>query len=172
MVEILNSIRMNKLQNKTVFDWAIEISSFLCLIWAFYPLFFYERLDAEILIPTHYNLLGEVDGWGDRSFLWSLPPIAFVVYIILSILQRYPEIYNYPVKVTKENTESLHRLGVQLIRYIKFITILIFAYLNNCSFSSAIEGKNSGLNLYIIGTLTIGLFVVTLFSVIKMVKSK
>ncbi len=163
---------MNNLRNKTVCDWAVEISSFLCLIWAFYPLFFYKRLDAETLIPSHYNLLGEVDGWGDRSFLWALPSIAFVVYIILSILQRYPEMYNYPIKVTKKNAKSLHRLGVQLIRYIKFITIFIFAYLNNRSFSSAIEGKNSDLNLYIIGILTIGLFVVTLFSVIKMVKSK
>lgn len=117
----------------------IEILSLLCLIWAFYPLFFLNNLGDANSVPIHYNFQGQVDGWGDRSSLWTQPIIALVIYLVFSILVRYPQKLNYPIKVTKGNSKVLYKLIINMLRHIKLICLILLAYVNNISFRIAIE---------------------------------
>ena len=57
-------------------------------------------------VPTHIGVKGQVDGFGNKGILLAMPIIGFVFYIGLSILQRFPNIYNYPVEVTENNVEA------------------------------------------------------------------
>jgi len=152
------------------YDLAIEIISLLCLAWCFYPLLFYGELEA-VRIPVHFNMAGEADGWGGRSRLWDLPVVALVIYAGLSILQRFPRIYNYPVKVTERNAGSLYRLGSHLVLYIKAVAIAIFAYINNSAVSMAL-GTGNGLNAVVMGALIAGLFLILAVFCIKMLMLK
>ncbi|MFI3297907.1 MAG: DUF1648 domain-containing protein [bacterium] len=149
----------------------IEILSLLCLLWAFYPLLFFNDLGDNASIPIHYNFKGEVDGWSSRSSLWTQPITALVVYMIFSILVRYPEKLNYPIKVTKENMVMLHKLMIIMLRYIKLICLILFAYGSNLSFGIAI-GENGNKNHYVIVGLVGLMFVTTLFYVLRMLKYK
>ncbi len=147
---------------------SIEVMSLLCLIWAFYPVFHFSDLGDNALIPIHYNFQGEVDGWGNRSSLWAQPIIALIVYIVFSVLGRYPEKLNYPIKVTKENKEISYKLMVNMLRYLKLICLILFAYGSNLSFGIA-TGKHGDKNHYVIVGLVVLMLLLTLFYVFRMI---
>jgi len=162
---------MKDYQSKTTYDKIVEVAAIAALLWAFCPLFFYNSVDNNTLVPVHYNLSGEVDGWSDRTSLWVLPSIALLFYVGLSMLQRCPYMYNYPCEVTKENADHLYRMGVQLVRHVKVLFILIFAHINNASYAIAI-GKSVGLNLAINISLLAAIFLTLIIYVIKMLRYK
>lgn len=134
----LNTIRMNNPTRRTPYDWGVEIMSILGLLGAFVPVLFYEKLDKEILIPIHYNMYGEVDGWGDSSNLIIQSLIALVLYLVFTVLERYYKKFNYVVPVTEQNADSLYRVGVQMMRHTKLVMLFLFAAVNNASFLTAI----------------------------------
>ena len=154
---------------RTIYDWTLEISSISCLVCVFIPLFFYESLDHEALIPVHYNASGQIDRWGDCTHFWDLPLVASAFYIGLSILERFYSRFNYPVKITKENAQTIYRLGVALIRHMKLAMILIFAYLNNSSFFT-VMGKREHFNRWIVYMLLFALIFILLTYCIKMIR--
>ncbi|HEV7588016.1 MAG TPA: SdpI family protein [Longimicrobium sp.] len=63
--------------------WAAPL--LLAAMWAF-ALAVYPRLSARI--PTHWNLHGQVDGWGGRSAVFLLPAIATAVALLMIVLPR------------------------------------------------------------------------------------
>lgn len=133
-------------------DWVVEILTLSGLVATLLPLLFYQRIGEGNLIPIHYNLAGEVDGWSDRSFLWHLPLIAIAFYLGLTLLERFYKKFCFPIRVTENNSSALYRLGVRLLRHIKLLFILIFAYLNNSSLAIAL-GKENGMHNYIMTVL-------------------
>ncbi len=86
-----------------------------------------ESLPARI--PTHFGAGGLPDGWGPKSSLYPPLGIAAVIYLGLTLLQRVPELYNYPVQVTEANRKRLRSLAVGLVRWIKAEMALTFACL-------------------------------------------
>lgn len=154
---------------RSTYDWVIETLTILCLIWSFYPFCFYNKFTEPI--PIHYNMSGQVDAWGNRSFFWLLPLLSLVFYIGISISEKYYSKFNYPVKVTEKNANSLYKLALRLLRHIKFITSLLFAYISNATMSVALS-KGSGLNGYILTALIIGLLMILFSYMIRMMKMK
>lgn len=152
----------------TVYDWIIEVGSFMALLYSFRPLLFFKSL-GDTKIPIHYNIYGQVDGWGDREFLLLLPLLALVFYIGFSILSKHYKKFNYPVKVTAQNASSVYKLGARMMRHLKFFIILIFAYINNVSLSISMGNKNS-LNGFVIIFLICSSLIIVFFFSIKIVK--
>lgn len=152
----------------TVYDWIIEVGSFMALLYSFSPLLFFKSL-GDTKIPIHYNIYGQVDGWGDRGFLLLLPLLALVFYIGFSILSKHYKKFNYPVKVTAQNASSVYKLGSRMMRHLKFFIILIFAYINNVSLSISMGNKNS-LNGFVIIFLICSSLIIVFFFSIKIVK--
>lgn len=138
MYEIVNP------RKRTLYDWILEVFAFVALIWTFIPLLSYESLPVDIRIPTHYNMFGQVDGWGSRFDLWILLSITVLFYILFSVLERYPKWLNLSIKVTPENTNVIHRLAVRLLRHLKLILTVMFACMINLSLAIAI-GKGVGI---------------------------
>jgi hypothetical protein len=153
---------------KTTYDILLEIVAIAALLGSFYPLLFYNTIDSDVLIPVHYNFLGEADSWGGRSALWHMPLLGLTLYIGLSILQKYPEIYNYPCKVTKKNVNYIYRMGVRLVMHFKVLGLLLLAYINNSSYAAVI-GKNFGQSNYVIIFFIMGLLFLGVFFIFKMI---
>lgn len=80
------------------------------------------------LVPTHYNVQGIVDGWGAKSTIWWVVAFQVVQVLLLGLLSRYPQYYNYPIQVTDENRERLYRLGVNLVSYLALSMSILMAY--------------------------------------------
>jgi Protein of unknown function (DUF1648). len=154
---------------RSIYGWVLEVLTVLCLACSFYPFCFYDKFTEPI--PIHHNTLGQVDAWGDRSFFWLLPLLSFVFYIGMSISERHYSKFNYPVKITETNASSLYKLALGLLRHIKFITILLFTYINNATMSVALS-KGNGLNGYILTALLTGLMIILFSYIVRMMRIK
>ncbi|MDR0972627.1 MAG: DUF1648 domain-containing protein [Prevotellaceae bacterium] len=144
------------------YDYILEALSGITLLATYYPLLFYQQLDAAIRIPIHYNVAGEIDGWGNPSSLWTLPLVATAFYLLFSLSERFYRHFNYPIKRTAYNEAYLYRLGIRLMRHLKVLLLLLFAYLNNVSYLIAI-GKAHALSMFVMSLffiLLIGTLVV------------
>ena len=159
-------------RKRTSYDWTLEILSLLCLIVTLYPLLFYSDISREVLIPIHYNMYGEADGWGGRHFLLVTPLISVGLYFLLSILERSSSKINFPFKVNSKNVDIFYRLRVRMLRHLKLFSMLIFAYMNISSYFIA-TGKGYGeLNKYIMIVLLAGVLVTVILYYFKMMAYK
>ncbi|HZK48649.1 MAG TPA: DUF1648 domain-containing protein [Thermoleophilia bacterium] len=111
-------------------------------------------------IPTHFGGDGTPDGWGGRWALLVMPVVGVVMYAGLTILERYPHIYNYPVRITEENAGRQYRLAVDLITLLKLEMVWMFATLTWGTVRVA-RGDADGL-----GTFSVLFYLAALFGTI------
>jgi len=92
----------------------------LAFLWAAW-----SSLPAQI--PVHFNLSGQADRWGDRrNLFWEFATISGL-YIGLSVLQRFPHIYNYPFELTPHNVHRQYLVARQLLAFVKAEVICFLA---------------------------------------------
>jgi uncharacterized membrane protein len=107
-------------------DLTIEAISILGLVLVFgLILSSYQALPETL--PSHYDFNGRPDRFSSKSIIWFLPAIALVTYIGLTILSRFPHIYNYPYDITIDNAERQYRNSAMMIRVLK--TLIVFQLL-------------------------------------------
>lgn len=83
------------------------------------------RLPARI--PTHFGLDGRPDAWGSSVMLLVLPVIAVLLYVLMSVVARYPSAFNYPVRVTPRNRPFLEAIALDMIAWLKMELACMFA---------------------------------------------
>ena len=98
----------------------------LLIIWII-PAISFQNMPE--IIPTHYGIDGQADGWGSRSTIFILPFISLLLSIGLSTLNRFPHLFNYTVKVTEENALYLYTKGARLFRIVKLIHAMVFLFI-------------------------------------------
>jgi uncharacterized membrane protein len=91
-------------------------------------------------VPTHFTLSGKPDGWGGKNTLLLLPLIAVVMYGLLTILARFPRMFNYPVKPTPAQLPFQYRLARWLLTWIKAGIAVMFGLLG--AVSAAMSGAD------------------------------
>lgn len=98
------------------------------------------------IIPTHYNLKGEVDGYGSKTMLWFLPILGLALYIGLYTLIKKikPWNHNYPLKVTETNAEQLYAMSTSMLYWINVSVALLFFVISiTIILKATSNGKNS-----------------------------
>lgn len=78
---------------------AVNLLCLILLVGIFAVLFIFWR-DLPEQIPAHYDAFGRVDGWGGRGELLLCPIAAAVLYAGITLLERFPQIWNTGVAVT------------------------------------------------------------------------
>ena len=78
-------------------------------------------------IPTHYNFTGEADGYGGKGSLIFMMVLAWFMFILITVLMRFPNTWNMPVKVTAENKARLYSITKAMLEVIKMLVSLLFA---------------------------------------------
>lgn len=83
------------------------------------------KLPAKI--PTHFGADGMPNAWGAPESLWLLPAVGTVMAILLTWVSRYPQVFNYPVRVTRENQARLEALALEMIAWLRLDLLCLFA---------------------------------------------
>ena len=73
----------------------------------------------------HINIHSEVDNYDSKWELFILPAIALLIYLLMWWLERNPQLYNFP-NSKKHSRKEQEKIGVELISWLKVITVLIF----------------------------------------------
>lgn len=110
---------------------------------------------APDIVPTHYNLKGEIDAYGSKNTLFILLPIAVIMYVAIAILAKFPNIYNYPVEINQKNKEKQYFMATTFIRVINVEVLLMFLYIQ-VSIGYSMNNGSRGLT---IAFLPISLFI-------------
>ncbi len=149
----------------TTADTVFEILGWILVfaVWAF-TIVKYASLPE--IIPIHYNLAGEADRFGGKANILTLPLIATVLFIGMTILNKYPHIFNYPTRINKDNALRQYTIATRMVRYLKFSVVLIFGLLAVETVRNA-ESQPSELNVWFL-PLTLGIiFVPTIYYIMK-----
>jgi uncharacterized membrane protein len=117
------SIRMTR------FEKVIKVLSVSLIVIMFFTIF-YQWSNLPNNVPIHFNTEGNVDGWGSRGSLWILPMIGLILFVMMSILERFPHIYNYPVMITEKNAPKLYLEARRMLIILEFEMLLLFSYIS------------------------------------------
>ncbi|WP_343565151.1 DUF1648 domain-containing protein [Sphingobacterium sp.] len=110
----------------TLGDKILELVGYLSLFALWYLIAInYNKLPETI--PVHYDAAGKADNFGGKETILALPLLATILFIGMTILNRFPHIFNYSVKITAENAFRQYTNACRLIRYLKFIIVVILA---------------------------------------------
>jgi len=159
-IALVEVSRMKPLQKRPVLnlplsslDGFVEFASVAALLFLLVSTALYWSALPE-RVPTHFGLSGRPDAWGAKSSLLLLPIFAIVLYAGMTILGRFPHIYNYPVQLTEENVERQYRIARTLIGWVKLEVVWTFALIQ-WETMRVVFGKAEGLDLWlIIGIVT------------------
>ena len=153
----------------TKIDKIVEIMAWL-LICANWALVINTYKSLPNIIPTHYNGAGLADGFGDKSMIFTLPLVATVLFVGLTILNRFPHIFNYPTDISTNNALKQYTNATRLIRYLKVIFVVIFGLISYQTIKHA-KGQTEGLGVWFL-PLTLGLiFIPIIYFLIKLSRS-
>lgn len=131
----------------------------LLLLFLWISVFYmYNRLPE--IIPTHFNMSGEVDDYGNKLTLFLIPILGSVLFVVMSILLKHPEKFNYPVKITLANAQKQYTLAVRLIRWLNVTIMIVFNGLLWLIYYSAV--KSDAVHAMFIAVLILLLTIVPL----------
>ncbi|MDR3741147.1 MAG: DUF1648 domain-containing protein [Terracidiphilus sp.] len=94
-------------------------------------------------VPTHFDVAGNPNAWGSPSGLLLLPVIALCVYLLISVVARFPQSFNYPVRVTPANVERLRNATLDMLSWVKAEIGWLFAVLQWAFVRSALTGNGA-----------------------------
>ena len=80
-------------------------------------------------IPGHFGIDGVVTRYDSRGALLLMPIFAWVLYGGVSLLERFPQVWNTGVIVTDENSEQVYKIIKNLLGVTKLIVVTAFAYI-------------------------------------------
>ena len=122
-------------------------------------------------IPIHYNGAGKADGFGGKATILTLPFIATILFIGLTVLNKFPHLFNYPINITNENALRQYANITRMIRLLKLIIVIIFGLISFKTIQNT-HGQSEGLGIWFL-PLTIGLIFIPLtYFVIKSFSAK
>ena len=62
-------------------------------------------------IATHFNFMGEADGWGGKGNIWLMPVMSLLLYLLLTATTYFPGIWNVPVCMESLAPDSLMKVS-------------------------------------------------------------
>ena len=123
--------RIDRCDYKMKRTWLIWIVDLLCGVLLFgitvWVACRYTALPNRI--PIHYNAGGVIDGYGDKSMIWGLLAIMWIIVIVMSVSELFPKCWNIPFKVMKENTCRLLTIIWHFISTTKLLVACLLAYM-------------------------------------------
>ena len=80
-------------------------------------------------IPGQYSFSGEVNRWDSKGTLFLLPGISLFMLILMTVIERFPHLWNTGVRVTEENKYRVYGVLRGLLNSIKLIVVTMFTVL-------------------------------------------
>lgn len=121
-------------------------------------------------VPTHFNGTGEPDGWGSKNHLWILLIVGFMMWVLLTILEKFPHVYNY-LFLTDENVDRQYKNARLMLNVIKNEVLFFFVYMSWISGEIA-NGKNESLSMWDLPIFIIILTASIAFFIVRSIKLK
>jgi len=94
-------------------------------------------------IPTHFNAAGQPDGWGTPGMLWVIPLVATVIYLLMTLVARYPSSFNFPIRVQPSARRQLEAVALRMLSWLKAEVVCLFACIQYKTIEFAHHGQGT-----------------------------
>lgn len=81
------------------------------------------------MIPGHYNIAGEIDKYSSKNSIWFLVAVQILLFTMMSVLERFPNIWNTGVQITEKNRERVYTILRNMLSYLKMMIMVYFSYM-------------------------------------------
>ena len=88
------------------------------------------------MVPDHFDFAGNANSYGNRISLIMEPLISIMIIVVMDVVSCFPNLWNYPVKVTEDNKEFLYNVTLVMVSVIKIIVTVLLMYIGLCSIYS------------------------------------
>lgn len=120
----------------TLTDWIVELLALLLVLFSWVIMFInYKQLPETI--ASHFDSFGKANGFSSKESIIALPVISTLLFIGLSVLNKYPHSFNIPVVITESNVLKQYTYATRLLRFLKLSLTTIFFILLNSIINSA-----------------------------------
>ena len=152
------------------FDKKLELLGYFLLffLWV-YSVYAYTVLPD--IIPTHFNIKGEVDSFGGKMMVLFLPLVGTIMYVSLTFLNKYPHYFNYPSKITPENAFAKYTVATKMMRVLKNELLFIFSIIQIFTYLS-VKGETSSLIFWFLPFVIIMMLATMIYFIVKLTKAK
>lgn len=133
------------------------------------PLLFLGSLPDRV--PIHFGFLGEANAWGGRGSLFILPAVNLIFFAGLTLLERFPHIYNYVVEINQENAQFQYQNARSMVVWLKATILASFAYIEWGIVQVAVKG-NGGIGMAFLPVNLLLLVGVIGYHIYRMMKGK
>ena len=126
----------------TLFDLIIEIAGLVAILFLWIVLIVtYSGLPD--LIPVNYDFSGQAYKFGNKSSLLELAVVATVLFVGITILSRFPRIFNYMVTITEVNAFFQYGNMARMVRCLNLSIVLVFVCV--ILYTVFYTGENNGI---------------------------
>ncbi len=110
---------------KMVYKKLLYIPVIIGLFLMAYTLYHYPEMPE--LVPTHFNIVGEIDGWANKNIVTALLPAGMTVLITLILSYTLDTTFNKRSKLSKRQLEEGKAI---ILKYLKWsaLTILMLVF--------------------------------------------
>ena len=118
------------------------------------------------LIPGHFNASGEVNRWDSKGTLFILPGIAAVIFVGMTIIERFPHLWNTGVRVTEENKYRIYGILRGLLYSVKLIVVTMFSAI------SIIQSTTQTLPAWFLPVFIFPLMITIVFHIVWLIRAR
>ena len=154
----------------TVTDKAVEIIGWVALL-AIWVLVISNYSNLPDTIPTHYNGMGNADGFGNKTNILILPIIASILFVGITIINKFPYIFNYPTQITEENALRQFTNATRMLRFMKLILVILFGLITFKTIKGA-NGQSFGHGVWFLPLTLSLIFIPLTYFIIKSFRTK
>ena len=109
-------------------EWLLEaVTLGVVLFWFYYLTVYWDALPEQV--PSGFDWRGAPRGSAPKSFLWVLPAVSLVVYVVMTVASRFPHRGNFPVQVTEMNAPRLYAMARWMLNVIKLQVTATMGYI-------------------------------------------
>ncbi len=128
-------------------------------------------MELPEIIPIHYNEVVAADSFGNKSNILALPITSSLLFIGLTILNKRPNVFNYPSEITKENALFQYTNATRMIRFLKIIIMIIFGLIIFKTIQNA-NGNTDGLGTWFLPLTMAMIFIPIIYFMMNTSKKK
>lgn len=105
------------------------------------------------VIPIHFNLVGQPDGWGSKIWLSLMPALGVFAYVMMTAVTRFPSLSAKRYRTAEQNARH-YEMAKSLMPWLKAETGVLYAYVQWGMIKTAL-GAVSGLNPWVMLALVV-----------------
>lgn len=148
---------------KTVFSKIANLISLLSVVGIVLYIIITWK-DIPDMIPGHYNIAGEIDKYSSKNSIWIILVVQILLFTMMSVLERFPNIWNTGVKITDKNREVVYTTLRNMQTYLKMMIMLYFSYM---TFQSIAGERLNSISVFVFLILVFGGMAIFLAKIFK-----